>query len=296
MIFRKHIGTTGDLLQSPPDRRDLLASNFMPPIVRYPEVFPRMFDLDILNQHQEPSCVGFTAAVIKQFNELKEKEYVKFDGNWIYQECKKIDGMPNVRGTFFRTGLTVLKNIGAMPLGGGDASKYRIAAYAQVDNITFEELKKYIALYGMVFAGYRGTNEGWRQETIRAPRAGETIWGHAVALTNYDKNYLIGQNSWGTSAHNQGLFRTKADYLPFEAWIVLLDKINEPRTDIETGYVAQVFLDFQGKTTVNLNVREEPTTSSRIIKTLPRGSQTQHAGTANYFANGYWWREIILPK
>jgi len=85
MFFKKktHVGYTDSLVPSPLDERDYLLSSYMPQIQRYPESFPRLFDLDILNQGSEPSCVGFSVAGMKQFNELKEKEYRIFDGSWI---------------------------------------------------------------------------------------------------------------------------------------------------------------------------------------------------------------------
>ncbi len=293
-LFRKKtfIGTTGDVKPSLPDNRDYLLSSYMPEIKRYPQEMPRLFDLDIMNQGQEPSCVGFSLAGMKQYNELRERERHVFDGSWIYRECKKIDGIPNFPGTYLRTGLSVLKNVGAK--ADSDPSKYRIASYAKVDDLSFEGLKKAIALYGVVLAGFTGTNEGWRQETIRAPRAGESTWGHAVFLTSYNKNYLIGQNSWGEQAHNKGLFNVPSNYMPFEAWVILLDKVNVSRAEKETGWVAQNWLDSNGRTTANLNVRERPTTSAKILKTLPRGTQTEHAGSANVSANGFWWREITV--
>ncbi len=294
-LFRKPIGKTGDLKPSPEDKRDLLLSSYMPRI-NTPDKMPRVFDYDILDQGQEPSCVGFSCAVLKQYAELKEKEYHIFDGSWIYRECKKIDGIPNFQGTYLRSGMSILKNVGAKPLNGTDPSKYRIASYARVDDMTYESLKQAITLYGVIIAGFRGTNEGWRAKTVRPPRAGESIWGHAVSLVAFDDNYIIGQNSWGERSHDKGLFRIPKDYMPFEGWVRLVDMTNEPRAEKETGWVAQNFLDANGRVipAVGLNVREQPTTSAKILKTLPIGTQTEHAGTANRFSNNLWWREIII--
>jgi len=293
MFFKKPIGRTGDLVPSPPDTRDYLLSSFIPPIKRYPQEMPRIFDLDILDQKTEPSCVGFSLAGMKQFNELKERTYRVFDGSWIYKECKKIDGIPDFAGTYLRVGLEVVRKIGAKPVRENDPSIYRIAAYARVDENSFEGLKKAITLYGTVLAGFHGSNQGWASEVLRPPRVGEQRWGHAVFLTSYERNYLIGQNSWGKASHKDGLFKVPANYLPFESWVILLDKVNEPRGDEKTVWVASTFLN-NNITTTGLNVREGPTTSARIVKVLPRGSRVNPVGSRDVLANGHWWREIKL--
>jgi hypothetical protein len=300
MFFKKktHVGYTDSLVPSPLDERDYLLSSYMPQIQRYPESFPRLFDLDILNQGSEPSCVGFSVAGMKQFNELKEKEYRIFDGSWIYAECKKIDGRPELQGTFLRAGLQILKDVGAKPLNGEDPSIYKISSYARVDDNSFEGLKKAIALYGTVLAGYRGSNDGWRSETVRPAKAGEVGWSHAVFLNGYEKNYLIGQNSWGEKAHNRGIFKIPKDYLPFEAWTILVDKTNEPRdtSDGLTGWVARQYLDGNLRTTVNLNMRENPGLQYRIITTLPKGTQVESLGQPNRMANNLWWTRIKVEN
>jgi hypothetical protein len=281
------------LYPSPPDSRDYLLSSFIPAIKRYPESLPPLFDLDVLDQKSEPSCVGFSLAGMKQFNEIKEKTYKIFDGSWIYAECKKIDGMPNFPGTYLRSGLEVVRNIGAKPVNENDPSIYRIKSYAKNDDNTFEGIKKALVLYGTVLAGFTGSNQGWSKEIVRAPLPGESTWGHAVFLVGYEKDYLIGQNSWGKARHNQGLFKVHRTYLPFESWTIILDKINESRTPVKTGWVARNWIS-NNATTANLNVREMPGTNHRIIEILPRGTKINTMGSPDIFATGFWWRELIL--
>ena len=287
------IEVTHGLYPSPPDSRDYLLSSVMPNILRFPETCPPPFDLTILNQQQYPACVGFTCAAIKQEKELRERNSKVFDGLWIYNECKKIDGMPSIAGTFFRIGLKVLKDIGAKT-GTEDPSIYRIAEYRQVDDMSFEGLKKAVFVYGAILAGFKMSNEGWRGEIIRAPRTGETIYEHAISIIGYEKNYLIGQNSWGENYHNKGLFKIPQDYLPFEAWCVILDKVNEIKEEIKTGWVARVFLDANNRTTANLNIRAGAGTGYPIIGLLQKGTQVKLYSSANVSANGYWWAEIII--
>ena len=282
------------LIPSPKDDRDLLLSSSIPPIVRYPEEYPRPFDLTIYNQGQSPSCVGWTGAVAKQFLELKERHYIEPDGEWLYAECKKIDGIPNFPGTYFRSVLKVLKNVGCKIQGqDNDPSIYKISEYRQLDDLSFEGIKKAIAVYGLVISGWRGSNDGWRSETIRPPYPSESIWGHATALTHYYKNYIGGQNSWGTVAHRQGLFKAPKDYLPYEGWVITVDTPNVAKEPIKTGWCAMNWLQ-NNITTANLNVREQPGTIYKVIATLPQGTQVKLYGSANKPANGFWWTQIIL--
>ena len=288
----------GDLCPSPHDPRDYALSSVSPAIQRYPEVCPRPFDLSILNQQQEPSCVGFSCAGIKQYMELREKISKFFDGSWIYGECKKIDGMPNFPGTYLRSGLEVLRNVGAKPIGESDPTPYRIKVYARVDDNSFEGLKKAIFLYGTVLAGFRGSNPGWRSEIIRPPQAGEIQWGHAVFLTSYEKDYLIGQNSWGEKAHNNGLFKVPKNYLPFESWVVVLDEETTLSPEpIKTAWVASNWIQESNgvwTTTANLNAREDAGLSHKAIKLLPKGTKLNIVYSARKSADGYWWQEIVL--
>jgi len=294
-IFKRQpVGMVDNLVPSPPDERDFPLSGVMPEILRYPEEYPRPFDLTIINQGSTPTCVGCSGATIKQFLELKEKEFILPDWQWLYAQCKLIDGMPTLNGTFFRAVLTVLKNTGCKLQGqNNDPSIYRIAEYRRVDDLSFEGIKKTIAVYGHVLGGWRGTNAGWGSEIIRAPRAGEQTWGHATALTHYFKDYLGGQNSWGEYKHKNGLFKSPEDYLPFEAWVVLLDTPNVSKKETETGWVAAMYV-LNDQTFRNLNVRTGPGLNYKIIKTLPKGTPVKEYGTPKVTADGYVWMEIVL--
>jgi len=181
-LFKKkepwHFGT--GLIESPVDTRDYLLSAYSHTPARIPKEFPPTFDLVIKNQGQTSHCVGYACSSLKDDNELRERNPVVFDGDWIYKECKKIDGIPTVRGTFFRAGMKVLKNVGAMPYRGGDPAKYKIGSYAIVDDNSFEGLKKAFVVNNTLLIGYRGDNAGWRTPYVKPPKQAE--WGHAVCV------------------------------------------------------------------------------------------------------------------
>lgn len=293
--FKKYaIGMTG-LIPSPPDSRDIALSSVSPTIKRYPEAFPPPFDLTISNQKNKPHCVGFSCATIKQAQEFREQENVVFNGDEIYAECKKIDGIPNFNGTYLRVGLKVLQKVGAN--SGG--KNYKIASYARVDDNSFEGLKKAITLHGELLAGFTGSNQGWAREIIRPPKTGETTWNHAVALIGYEKNYLIGQNSWSKNAHKNGLFKVPSNYLPFEAW-TSLDKPNTHAEPIKTGWVASEFLTLSGgqlkvNAKVGLRVRTTPKIlPNNTIKILPFGTVIQLTNNEPVKDIQYNWVEVIV--
>jgi hypothetical protein len=292
----KDVGMVGDLVPSPLDDRDYPLSGVMPEIKRYPESYPRPFDLTIFNQRSIPCCVGCAGATIKQFLEMKERVFIIPDYEWLYKECKKIDGIPHIRGTYFRAVLAVLKNTGCKLLGqNNDPSIYRIAQYRKVDNMTFENIKKIIAVYGHILSGWTGSNAGWRGEIIRPPTQYEQTWGHATVSTHYEKSYGGGQNSWGKDRHKDGLFKYPSTYLPFEGWVVFMDTPNVPKEEEKKGWVASMYV-LNNTTTANLNVRLTPGLGGDKIDTLPKGTVVKFTGTPMQWVDRYWWKEIVLPS
>ena len=214
------------LVPSPTDFRDINIKDILGSIdlIPLPENYRIPYSLPIKNQGATPQCVGFSCATIKDEKERREQNDVDFDGAWIYQKCKEIDGMPDVKGTYFRAGLQVLQKVGAKPLitstKQGLPEVFRIGWYARVD-CEFETLKRAIIQFGGILAGFRGDNAGWKTAYIKPPKNIE--WAHAVVLIGFTKDYLIGQNSWGEDWGSDGLFYVPKDYLPFEAWNVLSD-------------------------------------------------------------------------
>jgi hypothetical protein len=219
------------LVPSPLDFRDVQAKDILGAPSReltpLPEEYRSPYILTIKDQDNKPHCVGYATASLKEMKERQEQNFIEFDGDWIYNECKKIDGLPNITGTFYRAGLKVLINKGTKPIGGNEveAEKYRIGGYIGVEN-DFNALKRAIYEFGGVLVGYRWTQEGWKTAYIKPPRAGEKEYGHAVLLVGYNKDYLIGQNSFGLDWADKGYFYIPKDYPCIEAWAVLVDLPN----------------------------------------------------------------------
>jgi len=214
-------------LPSPSDIRDITLSAVQAPIElrQLPEYFMTPYPLKILNQGSSPACVGFSCAVLKAEKERREQNSVDFDGLWIYNKAKEVDGYAG-KGTYLRTGMKILKDAGALPSGmspvlEAEAMKYKIGAYAKVDDISFEGLKAAIYQNGIILAGFYGDKPGWTSAYLKPPKT--VAFGHAIALIGWNKDYLVFQNSWGETWGEKGIGYIPKDYLPFEAWAILVD-------------------------------------------------------------------------
>lgn len=217
-------------IPSPSDSRDVPLSAIQATIELrdLPESFIIPYKLRISYQNGFPRCVGYGSATLKEEKERRERVPIDFDGDWIYQKCKEIDGY-NGPGTYPRIALKVLKDVGAKPLNQPEteAEKYKIGAYARIDNLSVQGIKSAIYQNGVSLSGFTGSNQGWQTAYIRPPLSGEATWGHAVSLIGWNKDYIIGQNSWSEAWGDKGLFYVPSNYQPFEAWSVLVDLPSE---------------------------------------------------------------------
>lgn len=282
------------LLPSPVDTRDYLLSSCSYLPTEIPDELPPLFRglIEIHSQGTSPSCCGHAAAHIKSEKELRERNMVTFDGEWIYARCKETDNMPDVRGTFFRSALKVLQKQGAMPVGGGDPERFKIGSYALVDDTSFEGLKKAICVNGYLLSGYRGSNAGWRTAYVRPPKSGEALFGHAVVLVGYTKTHLIGVNSWGENWGEKGYFYIPKDYAPIEAWAILADLPTPPEVGV-VGWVATMYLhDNKVRPAAGLNLRRGAGTNHAVIKTLPQGTVVERLPNETVYANNLWWAKV----
>ena len=235
MWFKKkkfNIPKNPGAIPSPLDHRDIPLSAIQAPIElrELPESFIIPYQLRISDQNGYPRCVGYSTATLKEEKERREQQPIDFAGDWIYKKCKEIDGYPG-EGTYLRIAMKVLQKTGAKPINVDVTdeiiySKYKIGGYTRVDELSFERLKSAIYQNGVILVGFIGSNQGWQSAYIRPPRPGESTWGHAVALIGFKKDYIIGQNSWGDWG-DKGLFYVPKNYLPFEAWAILVDLPND---------------------------------------------------------------------
>ena len=224
-FFKKNILMTTGAIESPEDRRDIMLASIQSKIElrKLPEEYIIPFKLRISSQGSKPHCVGYASATMKEDRERREQHAINFDGDWIYNECKKIDGYSG-KGTYLRTALKILKNKGAKQLGvNSDCRIFRIGTYVRVGR-DVESIKNAIYQNGTLIALYRGSNSGWRTAHIKPTTAD---WGHCISIIGWNKDDLIFQNSWGESWGDNGLGYIPENYHSIEIWTILNDLPND---------------------------------------------------------------------
>jgi len=246
-------------VESPLDYRDYLyralKSAKALPKKHMPDTHP------IRDQGDFGTCVAFSAAAIKDRQERKNHPGMNYQTSplFIYSECKKRDGIPNIEGTYPRVAMQVLKELGVcreqkFPYGNmglpvptapsvayEDAKKFVIGAYARIQSI--DEIKQALIDEGPVMVGLTVTDSFVHCEKggyIDMPNG--SFWGgHAVVIDGYDDNmihtYKNGTtrkgffrmpNSWGKSWGDNG-----HGWLPY-------DFINY-RSDIGMGFFGEAW-------------------------------------------------------
>ncbi|MCX6724261.1 MAG: peptidoglycan-binding protein [Candidatus Staskawiczbacteria bacterium] len=217
-------------ISSPPDFRDVKASDILGDVSTAenptPDNVSCPYVLTQKNQGLLPICVGESGATINEYEKRRQEIAVEFDGQWLYDECKKIDGLPaGTQGTYFRAVLSVLKNKGAKPVGGKeeDAGNYKIAGYVQVEP-NFDAIKRAIWKWGTVLMGFRVyTGGSWNASPIKIPSGSKVSGGHATVGKAFTKEFIRGQNSFGAGWGSNGDFDFGSEFLPYECWAVVQD-------------------------------------------------------------------------
>lgn len=83
------------------------------PSVKIEKVIPRP-TASLYDQGQTPRCVGYSISkVMNWFNKMA------YDADWLYAQCKKIDGAPNEDGTNALAACQVLEKLGHLQETGG---------------------------------------------------------------------------------------------------------------------------------------------------------------------------------
>lgn len=207
------------------DGRDYLMRAYLPAIK-----LPRKIDYTpklspVRDQGDEGVCVGFAVTSgMKEYQELIDyKKLVLLSPRFIYNECKKIDGLPDEEGTTIRAAMQALKRKGvcqekfwpysphqktkAREGAVTDAKKFRIMTYARILNLN--ELRLSLVAKGPcvigveVFAGMMETKTG----LVPLPKRNESsLGGHAICPVGYDdtKKIIKFKNSWSDAWGNKG--------------------------------------------------------------------------------------------
>jgi len=184
-------------LEDPVDANDLMLASYI-----IPKKLPKAvnwFDatIPVLNQGQDPSCVGYSAVAMKKEHEkIETGNILNFSGMDLYERCKKVDGIPDQQGTHIRVAMKLLQNEGVKD---PENSIYKVGAYTKVN--TLEELKFAVvangfALIGVdVFANFYEPKNGVIDYLENQANNG----GHAILVGAFDDalERVAFKNSWG---------------------------------------------------------------------------------------------------
>lgn len=260
------------LIQSPPDHRDYIYGQMVPLRATFPSKFSLEsgFVTPIHNQGKFGTCVGHAAAAVKEWQEARNypSRIMELSPLFVYEECKKRDGIPDQEGTYPRTAMAVLKDLGICKESSfpysllqdakqlprpsesaySEAKEFVVGAYARIQ--TLEEIKQAIMRDGPVLAGIIVFENFLDPEPggfIPMPGSYRSIGGHAITVVGWDdelthkglKGFLRARNSWGADWGDRGycwipydFFHCRAELgIPYwiESWSSV-DVILPPKT------------------------------------------------------------------
>lgn len=172
---------------------------------------------------QEQSCVGHSTAFAKIVEERKNLgRYYPIEPLWLWDRAKERDGIGNPtadRGTYIRSALDVLVELGAAVARNGDADpRFKIAAYYRLT--TIYQIKLAIYKFGPVVFGsewfdswFSPTANGMlpKPDTSAGGHAfGGVAWSNSIACPDGTKGAFRCPNSWSEAWGYRGDF-----WLPF---------------------------------------------------------------------------------
>ena len=225
------------LLPDPVDERDLLwRAVVSPSALSVPPSFKLTSLGAVLDQGDKPWCVAYGSATLKMQQEFKEhKKFYSFDPEWLYTECKKLDGSPNTDGTYIRVALKIIQDSGY--LARAERYKLKSDTYFKIDRYvrltSIQQIKEAIYHVGPVVFGITVDESIYspnRLGVIPEPDESKVIGGHCMVAVGWDDNKkcdnsrgaVLVKQSWGTNYGNSGFiwipythFLTYSDY---DAW------------------------------------------------------------------------------
>lgn len=202
-LFKTYPKRSIGALESPVDPRNI-SSSVLPPVS-----IPAIYDISdvghVLDQGQKSKCTGSSVklSVDRIYNKAGVNADVSDDD--IYEQCKLIDGIPNVLGTYPTVTAKVVTSIGACStaayLSGNEAlkqserSKFKLKGYAFVDN-NFYSIAQAISSDHIVHASLNVDNNWFIGKIMKVL---QSVGRHYIAFTGQtlSNEVLRGQNSWG---------------------------------------------------------------------------------------------------
>jgi C1A family cysteine protease len=205
------MGRSFGWVKDPEDSRDFPAKKLIlaKKAVFLPEEYIVNKDTIIYDQGSTPRCVAYSSSGVKTDEEfLQYKQQYKFDADWLYSECKKIDGIPNQEGTYPRIACKILMEKGTKLAASGcflkkamnkPDKKWAIAGYYRLENsLTDNDIKQILFTYGSFLAA-SSWYANWSDKFSVFPEPkGGSEGGHAYRVIGWNKTGWIVANSWGS--------------------------------------------------------------------------------------------------
>lgn len=190
-------------IKDPSDPRDFPAKKLVYAELPLPSKYTCNPVAPIYNQGSNPSCVGHACAGVKSDEEyLQHKQSYSFDGLWLYKECKAVDGIPNIPGTFPRVALKILQEKGmrqtTIPCKKPQPDElWKIKAYYRVElDSTVELIKQIIFQYGTILTA-SPWYQSWTSTRVTFGTPDTASGGHAYRIIGWNENGFVIANSWG---------------------------------------------------------------------------------------------------
>jgi hypothetical protein len=188
-----------------PDARDFSAVKLVYTQLPTPPSYFVNPNQPIYNQKSHPACVGFASAGVKTDEEyIQHGQEYSFDGLDLYNQCKKVDGIPDTPGTYPRVALQILQQHGikqsVLPCKKAQPNSFwQIAAYYRIDSdSTPEFIRQVIFQYGSILVGSLWYSN-WMDVKDVFPVPDTMSGGHAYKLCGWSESpagWFV-TNSWG---------------------------------------------------------------------------------------------------
>lgn len=221
---------TGALL-NPPDNRDILLARVQAPVARPAKYITDISMIPVPNQRDKGTCVGQAEGGMKEFLDYKETGvYVDLSKRFLYKQCKKIDGIPEIQGTYPRVAAKVLFDTGISEskfVADDNSLPYPEYMNPQITDESLQNAKIHrVGGYAFVLPGLENLLQAIYQNGVVNVTFQFGDWSKFPLMPNPDpkigshRNYLFGyeevvrngvkdakiynRNSWGDSWGEKG--------------------------------------------------------------------------------------------
>jgi hypothetical protein len=222
-------------LENPPDHRNIELASFQAPILLPMEYITEMPSVE--NQGNKPDCVGQAISKVIEMRYKQAGIVVDLSARDLYKQCKAIDGLYNIDGTYPIIGAKIaVKGIADINLVPDDNNlpTTNFLGYQESPEIIANRAKFKITGYAFVANDYNAICQAiYQNKAIVASvqvdynwfngiigKVTRSVGRHCIVFHGFDtiKQSIYGQNSWGVNwvGYIAGIFNSKVKSGHFE--------------------------------------------------------------------------------